>query len=64
MMDDKNIKIVTFQSDNGVSYGTDFSSMKAENISSYNDAVIESVNTIADFPKQIWIGNIYRMYYH
>ena len=58
MMDDKNIKIVTFQSDNGVSYGTNFSATNAENVSSYNDAVIESVYTIADFPKQIWIGNI------
>lgn len=57
-MNEKYIKIVTFQSDNGVSYGTDFSATKAENVALYNDSVIESGNTITDFPKQIWIGNI------
>ena len=57
-MNRKYIKIVTFQSDNGVSYGTDFSATKAENVALYNDSVIESGNAITDFPKQIWIGNI------
>ena len=49
LMDEKNIKIVTFQSYDGVSYGTNFSATKAENVSLYNDSIIESENIITDF---------------
>lgn len=58
MMDEKNIKIVTFRSDDGVSYGTNFSAMKAENVSSYNDEVIEVRNELIKYPNSVWIGNI------
>lgn len=53
MMDEKNIKIVTFRSDDGVSYGTNFSAMKAENVSSYNDEVIEVRNELK-VPQSHW----------
>lgn len=58
-MDDKNIKIVTFyDSDSDGIYGKYFSAVKPDNVSSYNDAVIEVGNELREYPNSIWIGNI------
>lgn len=59
MVDEKNIKIVTFyDSDSDDMYEKYFSAIKPDNVSSYNDAIIEVRNELSKYPNCIWIGNI------
>ena len=54
IIDEKNIKIVTFDKGNFVP----FSTINAANVSEYNNAVIEVKNDLSGYPNNIWIGNI------